>query len=530
MSETPKPAPWWLRHLLALPPALVALWVAWLVVGLALQRLDFPFDIEWMEGGMLVHALRIEQGQPLYAAPSPDWVPYIYPPFYPWLISALGEPSYLLGRSISLVGTLAAAAAGIFALWREGRSPLWGLAAAGLYLSCYDESGTFYELVRTDALAMGLLTWSLVLCRTESRGGVVAGGLLLVLAFLTKHNFALFGVGIVGWLFWRDRKLALLFAAASVIPALVLTGAIQIASDGNYLTYLLGVPGSHPLNAERAFPLSEKEMLAALILSNLAALGILAVYAVRKRWSAGGVYWGVMTGIALVACVLMRAHHGGFINVLMPGHWVMAIGGTMLVASVAERSWAWGIPLSLILGLQGIEGRYKYDWKHGPKDGSLKERICLLDANVPTSRCFQDRWDPGRLIPDEDDLAAGNALIAQLSEIQGSVFAPQFPWYPYLAGKEPSFPLIALWDIQHKRGPLYQEPSVMTEGFQAHRWDAVLCADKPLKYGFQEDYLKAEKISWPQGVRGTAMRTRTGWRVKPAWIWRPKDTAFGQGE
>lgn len=514
--------PTWQDHAIAALPAIGALWITWMVVSLCLQRLDFPFDIEWMEGGMLVHALRLRQDLPLYAAPSPDWVPYIYPPFYPWLISIFGEPSYLTGRSISLVGTLLAAGAAVFALWREGRSPLWGVVAAGLYMGCFDESGTFYDLVRTDALAMGLLAWSLVLCRTKSLPGVIAGGLVLVLTFLTKHNFALFGAGIVGWLFWQDRKLALAFVLASAVPALLITGVIQIASDGEYLTYLLSVPGSHPLYGPRAWPGSEKELLASLILTNLAAAGGLIALGIRRQWSAGGVYWGIVTVIALGACILMRAHHGGFTNVLMPGHWVMAVGGVMLLSGLVRGKPVWGIALALLMGLQLAESRYKFKWKYGPKSATLSERFCIsgqLSGGKPLKDCFKDQWEEKRLLPTDADLQAGNQVVAQLAEIEGTVFAPHFPWYPYLAGKEPSMPLIALWDIQHKSGPYYEQPSVMTQGFEQHHWDAVLCPDKPIKYDFDRYYERAEKVDIPR----TALKTRTGWRVHPAWIWRPKD-------
>lgn len=518
----PRPTPSWQDHAIAALPALAAVGIAWMVLSLCLQRLDFPFDIEWMEGGMLVHALRLHQDQPLYAAPSPDWVPYIYPPFYPWLISLFGEPSYLTGRSISLAGTVLASGAAIFALWWEKRSALWGVVAAGLYLGCFDESGTFYDLVRTDALAMGLLAWSLVLCRTKTLPGVISGGLILVLAFLTKHNFALFGVGIVGWLIWQDRKLALAFVLASAVPALFLTGAIQLASDGEYLTYLLSVPSSHPLNGQRAFPGSEKELLASLILTNLAAIVGLIVLGVRRQWSPGGIYWGVVTAIAIGACILMRAHHGGFTNVLMPGHWVLAVGGVMVLSGLVRGKPVWGVVIALLMGLQLAESRYKFKWKYGPKDATLAESFCVtgqLSGGKLLKDCFKDQWTEKRLIPTQEDLDAGNAVVAQLSAIEGSVFAPHFPWYPHLAGKAPSMPLIALWDIQHKGGPYHEKPSVMTQGFEAHRWDAVLCPHKPIKYDFDRYYERAEKVEIPR----SALKTRTGWRVQPGYIWRPKD-------
>ena len=74
-------------------------------------RLDYPYDLEWMEGGMLIHALRLSEGLGIYVVPSSDFIPYIYPPLYPTVLAALSEVwtlDYWMGRGISILGTLLA--------------------------------------------------------------------------------------------------------------------------------------------------------------------------------------------------------------------------------------------------------------------------------------------------------------------------------------------------------------------------------------------------------------------------------------
>ena len=51
------------------------------------QRIEYPYDLEWMEGGMLIHAWRIQQELGIYVPPSSDFIPYIYPPLYPTILS-----------------------------------------------------------------------------------------------------------------------------------------------------------------------------------------------------------------------------------------------------------------------------------------------------------------------------------------------------------------------------------------------------------------------------------------------------------
>ena len=89
-------------------PALVQLgWHLRLFAG----RVGFPLDLEWMEGGMLVHAQRIAAGQGIYVKPSLEFIPYLYTPLYPALLALLSfvfPLGYLLGRVVSLLAFFAA--------------------------------------------------------------------------------------------------------------------------------------------------------------------------------------------------------------------------------------------------------------------------------------------------------------------------------------------------------------------------------------------------------------------------------------
>ena len=115
------------------PVVAMALGVAILLGRTVAGRIDYPYDLEWMEGGMLAHGARVAAGEPLYVLPSADFIPFIYPPLYPWLMgvmTALSSPlDYPLGRGISLVGVAVAAAALVLALRTEKVG--WGLALGG---------------------------------------------------------------------------------------------------------------------------------------------------------------------------------------------------------------------------------------------------------------------------------------------------------------------------------------------------------------------------------------------------------------
>ena len=93
-----------------------------------LQRVGYPYDLEWMEGGMLIHAWRIQQDLGIYVLPSSDFIPYIYPPLYPTILAWLSEfwtLDYWMGRGVSIVGTLLATSALMVGIRRETAS--WAL-------------------------------------------------------------------------------------------------------------------------------------------------------------------------------------------------------------------------------------------------------------------------------------------------------------------------------------------------------------------------------------------------------------------
>ena len=86
MSDTPAR----LRLVRRTVEALAIAWALLLLVTFA-WRVGFPLELEWMEGGMLHHALRFQTGSGIYKAPSIEFIPYLYTPLYPAILATVGE-------------------------------------------------------------------------------------------------------------------------------------------------------------------------------------------------------------------------------------------------------------------------------------------------------------------------------------------------------------------------------------------------------------------------------------------------------
>jgi hypothetical protein len=102
-----------------------------------IRRFSYPYDLEWMEGGMIAHALRLVEHRPIYAAPSVDFIPYLYTPGYPivlFVLSKLFGLGYALARAVSILAFLGAVVLGYVFARREGGSRT--AAAAAMALPC----------------------------------------------------------------------------------------------------------------------------------------------------------------------------------------------------------------------------------------------------------------------------------------------------------------------------------------------------------------------------------------------------------
>ncbi len=463
---------------------LLALSWGLLITIVVVSRITFPLELEWMEGGSLHHALRLVRGEAIYAAPSIDFVPFLYTPLYPGLLAllaGLGLPLGLfVGRAVSVAAIVAIAAG----LWRlvaaENKPRAHRAAAVGLFLAGYIVTFRWYDIARADSMMFALLLWGVILARdtpdardARGRGGAwrrpLAAGLLVALAFWTKQTaavlilasgLAVIASGLRGRLWGLARY-------TTTVAVIVLGGlALGIAlTDGWLWTYIFELHQAHAFNHERF----ERKTWGMLLHAG-PFLGLLAVTLVsddvgrlisrlRHRHDARGRsrlpavfargeaaaaqrYWGVMATFALLVSALgystQWAEPNAFIPAVIFG---AAYLGVALPVGGRRELWALGLVACQLLFAVAVEPMYQPIQSRGI--GALPESY---------------RWQAWRrTIPDAKARSEAAKLRAELLAFadapgDAELFALARPWWSVLAGGPGHVASMGLSDVAKADG------------------------------------------------------------------------------
>jgi hypothetical protein len=396
---------------IALVPIGNYLWVA-------LQRIGYPFELEWLEGGSVSIVQRASEGHALYVQPSLHYVGWPYPPLYFWVSAAVAHVTgvgFLPLRLVSFTATLATFGV-IYALVRStpGSSALAGLCAVGVYAATFRLTGAWIDIGRVDSLFLLLVLLAVLAARRAAtwRGGVLVGALVF-LAFFTKQTALVAALPLLAWLLARRPRVGVAALGTSAVLVVGSTVAMNAVSDGWYGYYVFGELAHQPIASSWVTQFWSHDLLQSL------GVGLLVGAAgVGGWWARGreakfcpdvlGLDLAVVLGLVLASWV-GRLHSGGWDDVLIPA----AAGVALLVGH----------------GVAGLRGATPPRWRWlttallvGPLVVQLGNLRYSLSAQLPTAA----------------DQRAGDQLVATLRRMPGQVVVLDHPWYASLAGKATS--------------------------------------------------------------------------------------------
>ena len=407
----------------------------------AVQRVAYPFEIEWLEGEMICHGLQLLQGLQVYGPPSSQFIAEIYPPVYYYVTAAVfklaGSVSFPLLRLVSVMSL-----AGILVLLyrsirREEGSRATALLACGFFISFYEIHGPWYDVGRVDMLFLFFIVsglYTLAYARNRLLG-IATGAVLLALACYTKQSGLYYLPFAFLYVLMQNWRHGLLFGAFSAALVMGMFLAINAATDGWFATYALYNPLRYtellnkPIEQipfkmlfefrDRIWPEIRYEICNKLPVFFTLAAGFLMHRILTLKKSSRVSIWEMTVLPAIISYFSIRPHLGSEKNDFM----YLTLWGCMLLGLMLTR----------------LGRLYKDDARQ-----SLKTALYLLLAGQLALQLYS----PQKLVPAPGSAEKGGEIISMIRSMPGQVYLPYHPYYGIMAGKEKIMSGGAYWAWQ----------------------------------------------------------------------------------
>jgi hypothetical protein len=429
----------------------------------ALRRMRYPFDLEWVESGVLVSVYRLAHHQPLYAAPTLDYVPYLYAPLYFYVCAFVAKWTGVSFFTLRLVSTMSALGtlAVLFAfVYRETRSAFSSITAVGLFTSMYAVIGAWFDIGRVDSLF--ILLFTLALYSTRFAPPVVAAA-AWVLAFQTKQSAIALAIPFLTTYWDRQRKSRMIIALASYI---VLSWAsihlFDHLNGGWYDFYVFGATTGLPSVMRLAALYIPEVILAPLAIAVVIIAAALVVDPPSLNSRAARFY---LMGSATTFFGFWWVHaHRGVGNTMQALYlWIAILLGVALhrlLTTFCPRQ-------------PGFVSAYQT-----PASARSRNATTILLLAVLVQLASQI-YNPGQFLPSKAERSARELMIAQIRDVPGTVYVVNHSYDSILAGKQPQAEAEAIGAIIDAfpgrwRNALTDE---MRTGSAQHRWSALVVDD-----------------------------------------------------
>jgi hypothetical protein len=464
-------------------------------LGIALARLSFPFELEWMEGGSVVHVQRVLNGQPLYVAPTLDFIPSIYTPLYFYLSSLVARMTgngFFPLRALSFLASIGCFALIILIVHQRTASRNASFTAVCLFAATFRISGSWFDLARVDTLFLFLLLAGVYAFDSPRRPiRALLAPALVFLAFFTKQTGLILGAALSAvTLLTRKRSERFLF---SIIFGVLVAGSTLIMNrltDGWYAYYVFDLPAQHDILEVVLVRFWTNDLAKHLAIA--LCLGVIPFLGIAEERSPKVTRFlqdGAVLGSLFLIAYLPRIHAGGFDNVLMPAYAGVAI------------YFGFGLATSL-----------KAISPHANLKALLLAAIAIQFASLI--------YSPGQEIPTPKDRQQGEQLMALISSFEGQVYLSAHPWYLEKLGKPSQAQDMAVRDVLRASDAGLWKQALRREMAAAvadQRYDAFIVDFEDFKLrpaDFEEHYeLGASDLS------GDAFYPVTGWDRRPSYLY-----------
>lgn len=497
------------------------------------QRLMYPYELDWIEGEIMCHVVRLLQGLTMYPPPSYEFVAEMYPPVYYIMTAAAAKllgTGMLAGRTVSVCACLLLIALIYRVCVRETGERVVALICSGFFISLYHVHGPWYDLARVDMLFFAFIFSGVVALsyRRNTARSIIAAAVLFVLGCFTKQNGIVYLGAASLYLIVADRRKGYLFIGLCAVLLIVPFVVMNASTDGWFGRYTLFNLIGYKDNLGDALPTlyhgiirDIQEKLPAEIRYELcfklpvfstfmAAFVVYRIVSIRNLTTI--TLWDFMAAAGVCVYALVRPHPGSekndLINITLWGCVLLARGMHALSALSTRR--LMGSARTTALALIALQ-------------------LVLLV------------YDPREDLPYPGSQAKGDAFIKMVKEIPGEVYIPYHSFYGVLAGKQMVFNAGAFWGFQLLSPGTYT-PADIIEKINAHYFAAIiidetsyymwlgqrmpfdniallLTSGEPLAQAIDRNYEISEKISYSHKDE---FRNPTGFMTRPEIILVPR--------
>lgn len=463
----------------------------------AIGRVFYPFDLDFIENAMLLQAWRTGAGLPVYLPPNGEFVPQVYMPLYTWLGSLplrLTGPVMWPLRLLSLASTLGTAVLLYLIGRRIQPNKAIALAGAALFLAGYKLTGGWYDLARVDALFVFLVMAGMATAvyQHHTNRGLALAGLLMGLALLTKQNGLFLTAVIGGWLFWRVRWRVWLFGTVFLLVTAGPLLWLEWHSGSWFSYYVIDIAYASPVAANRIWPILRREILGGMGFLVLMAGGTAVACLAQRQWrKLIDPPWLLFMGAALFVTVSGRSSVGGNLNNLIIGYALLCLAPALLAEALRPGKWVTGLLTAVILA----------------------QFVLLMFPPLP--------YAPQQFRPTAVMREQGERLIDYLANTEGEVWVMLHPAYGMWAGQEAGVHIQTLWHAR-QRGTKPLPPDLVAR-IQNQTY-AVIISDEspyfetePALVDLLAQYYQAEPLP-PE----MSPPTLSGIQVRPLLIYTPR--------
>lgn len=432
--------------------------LAWILFMMFLwfNHVNFPLNLEAMELTVVQHLRRAMAGLPIYVAPSPDFVPLAYAPLYyyfslpfAWLFGA----NLFTMRLVAILGMFGSGFVIFLIVKQHTNSNWWSLMAVGLFAAAYGVMDTYLDNAHSDSWLLFSILFGLYLIdQNRSWTFDLLGVFFLVVSFWFKQHGALFAIGGVLYLTWRDglKSSRIYWLLATILGPGLYAVAPSLGLGPQFHYYTLTIP-SHW--SELSF-YTIRRYVGYIVKGYfvLAGVGIsVSAFFLIKNWKRPNI-WFFMLPFAMLS---------GFMGALDPGS-----NNNVFIAMGV-----WFI-LTGSIGIPKITKQYHF---------VNKWSLHLAAVGMSFTLFF---YNPGSVIVSPKAADAYNDFVGYLNSLNGTVYAPWIGQLESGYSFSPSVHWVPMEDLI--RGPgvdEYNNPTTRTllSSVISPKGDAYILTNYPLE-------------------------------------------------